>query len=78
MILEGLRRLNGIAARSAMVGDRPGDIAAARAAGLRAAVLIDRGAVSAGAAHADAVVSSLADAVAFLARVDWRDRKSLN
>ena len=70
MILEGLRRLNGIAARSAMVGDRPGDIAAARAAGLAAAVLIDRGEVSVGAENPDAVVASLGDAVAFLRRGD--------
>jgi D-glycero-D-manno-heptose 1,7-bisphosphate phosphatase len=66
MILEGLRRLNGIAARSAVVGDKPVDVAAARAAGLGFAMLIERG-TSAGSTDADAVVSSLADAVARIA-----------
>jgi D-glycero-D-manno-heptose 1,7-bisphosphate phosphatase len=42
MILEGLHRLHGIAARSVMVGDKAGDMAAARAAGLGRAVLIER------------------------------------
>jgi D-glycero-D-manno-heptose 1,7-bisphosphate phosphatase len=65
MILEGLRRLNGVAARSALVGDKPTDIAAARSARLGTAVLIARGG-SPGAAPADAVVRSLGDAVAFL------------
>jgi D-glycero-D-manno-heptose 1,7-bisphosphate phosphatase len=65
MILEGLRRLNGVPSRSALVGDKPSDIAAARAAGLATAVLIER-VGSPGAAPADAVVRSLADAVAFL------------
>src|SRR5262249_3468580 len=67
MILEGLHRLNGIAARSVMAGDRAGDIAAARAAGLRTAVLVE-GEISAGSTHADAVVRALADAGAWLAR----------
>jgi D-glycero-D-manno-heptose 1,7-bisphosphate phosphatase len=68
MILEGLRRLNGIAARSVMVGDRPRDIAAARAAGLGTAVLIDSRASDAGAAGgADAVARSLGDAIELLA-----------
>jgi D-glycero-D-manno-heptose 1,7-bisphosphate phosphatase len=66
MILEGLRRLNGVAARSALVGDKPSDIAAARAATLGTAVLVDRG----GSPHApaDAVVRSLGDAVTFIAK----------
>jgi D-glycero-D-manno-heptose 1,7-bisphosphate phosphatase len=69
MILEGLRRLNGVAARSALVGDKPSDIAAARAAGLRTAVLIDRGAApGAAAAGADAVVGSLREAIEVLGR----------
>jgi phosphoglycolate phosphatase-like HAD superfamily hydrolase len=64
MILEGLRRLNGVAGCSAMVGDQPIDIAAARAAGLGRAVLIDREQTAAGAAAgADAVARSLDDAV---------------
>jgi D-glycero-D-manno-heptose 1,7-bisphosphate phosphatase len=68
MILEGLRRLNGVAALSALVGDRASDIEAARAAGLRAALLVDRsGSPGAGAAGADAVVRSLGEAVAWLA-----------
>jgi D-glycero-D-manno-heptose 1,7-bisphosphate phosphatase len=67
MLLECLRRLNGIAARSAMVGDKPSDIAAARAAGLGRAVLIDRGR-AATAGDADAVAGSLRDALKILAR----------
>jgi D-glycero-D-manno-heptose 1,7-bisphosphate phosphatase len=68
MILEGLRRLNGIAVRSVMVGDRPRDIAAARAAGLGTAMLIDSRASDAGAAGgADAVARSLGDAIELLA-----------
>jgi D-glycero-D-manno-heptose 1,7-bisphosphate phosphatase len=64
MIVEGLRRLNGTAARSVMVGDKPGDIAAARAAGLGRAVLVEREA-SGGASDcaAEAVVRSLGEAV---------------
>ena len=65
MILEGLRRLNGIAAGSVMVGDKPGDIAAARAAALGSAVLIERHKLAA-TANPDAVVQSLADAVAWI------------
>jgi phosphoglycolate phosphatase-like HAD superfamily hydrolase len=68
MILEGLHRLHGIAARSVMVGDKAGDIAAARAAGLGSAVLIAREA-PAGAMGADAVVRSLGDAVSWIAGV---------
>jgi phosphoglycolate phosphatase-like HAD superfamily hydrolase len=69
MILEGLRRLNGVAARSAMVGDKASDIAAARAAGLGRVVLIDRqGAAAATAGGADAVARSLADALKVSAR----------
>jgi len=73
MILEGLHRLNGIAARSVMVGDKPGDIAAARAAGLGRAVLVagEMPAVSTG---ADTVVRSLADAVARIALAGARIR----
>lgn len=67
MILEGLRRLNGIAARSVMVGDKPSDIAAARAAGLGLAVLVERGSPGAD-AGADAVVRSLGEAIKILAR----------
>jgi D-glycero-D-manno-heptose 1,7-bisphosphate phosphatase len=67
MILEGLHRLHGIAAHSVMVGDKAGDIAAARAAGLGTAVLIEQE-TSAGTAGADAVVRSLADAVAWISR----------
>jgi D-glycero-D-manno-heptose 1,7-bisphosphate phosphatase len=80
MILEGLHRLNGIAARSVMVGDKAGDIAAARAAGLGTALLID-GTYPAGVGDrrdgtapsngvridADAVVGSLKGAVDALA-----------
>jgi D-glycero-D-manno-heptose 1,7-bisphosphate phosphatase len=67
MILEGLRRLNGVAARSVMVGDKPSDIAAARAAGLGLAVLVAR--ASAGdTTGADAVVRSLGEALKILAR----------
>jgi D-glycero-D-manno-heptose 1,7-bisphosphate phosphatase len=65
MILEGLHRLNGVAARSVMVGDKPGDIAAARAAGLGSAVLVE-GDTPSRASNADAVVRSLADAVAWI------------
>jgi D-glycero-D-manno-heptose 1,7-bisphosphate phosphatase len=67
MIVEGLRRLNGLAARSAMIGDKPGDIAAARAAGLGPAVYVARDAPS-GAGDADGVVRSFADAVGWLRR----------
>jgi D-glycero-D-manno-heptose 1,7-bisphosphate phosphatase len=64
MLLEGLRRLNGTAARSAMVGDKPGDVAAARAAGLGRAVLVAREALGgAPDCAADAVVRSLGEAV---------------
>jgi D-glycero-D-manno-heptose 1,7-bisphosphate phosphatase len=65
MILEGLRRLNGVAARSALVGDKASDIAAARAAGLGTAVLVERG--GSPDSGADAVVRSLADAVDLIA-----------
>ena len=65
MIVEGLRRLNGIAARSVMVGDKPGDIAAARAAGLGSAVYVEHE-KPAGTTEADAVVRSFADAVAWI------------
>jgi D-glycero-D-manno-heptose 1,7-bisphosphate phosphatase len=68
MILEGLRRLHGIAAQSVMVGDKARDIASARAAGLGTAVLIEHEG-PAGATGADAVVHSLADAIAWIARV---------
>jgi D-glycero-D-manno-heptose 1,7-bisphosphate phosphatase len=68
MLLECLRRLNGTAVRSAMVGDKPGDIAAARAAGLGLAVLVARD-TRTGVSDADAVVGSLAEAVARLTRV---------
>jgi len=68
MILEGLHRLHGIAAPSVMVGDKASDVAAARAAGLGSAVLVERG-VSGVSTGADAVVRSLADAVAWIARV---------
>jgi D-glycero-D-manno-heptose 1,7-bisphosphate phosphatase len=69
MILEGLRRLNGVAARSAMVGDKASDIAAARAAGLGRAVLVDRGAAGvAPAGEANALVRSLGEAVEILAQ----------
>ena len=67
MILEGLQRLHGVAVRSVMVGDKAADIAAARAAGLWSAVLVERG-VSGASTDADAVVPSLADAVAWIAR----------
>jgi D-glycero-D-manno-heptose 1,7-bisphosphate phosphatase len=64
MIIECLRRLNGAAACSAMVGDKASDIAAARAAGLRRAMLIDRGAAGVGPVRpAGAVVGSLGEAV---------------
>src|ERR1700738_3963182 len=73
MILEGLRRLNGNAARSAMVGDQPGDVAAARAAGLGRAVLIDAGAPAVASSHAaDAVARSLGEAVKMLAQARAR------
>jgi phosphoglycolate phosphatase-like HAD superfamily hydrolase len=62
-----LRRLNGVAARSAMVGDKAGDIAAGRAARLGSAVLVERE-TSAGSTGADAVVRTLSDAVAWIAR----------
>jgi D-glycero-D-manno-heptose 1,7-bisphosphate phosphatase len=68
MIHEGLRRLNGIAARSVMVGDEPRDIAAARAAGLGYALLVDSTAAGTAAAPgANAVVRSLGEAVKMLA-----------
>ena len=71
MILEGLHRLHGIAARSAMVGDKASDMAAARAAGLGKAVLVERSlsAASAGAASA----SSLSAAIESLSRVRASD-----
>ncbi|HML12917.1 MAG TPA: HAD-IIIA family hydrolase [Xanthobacteraceae bacterium] len=65
MILEGLHRLNGIAARSVMVGDQASDMAAARAAGLGRAVLINR-ALPAPAGGTDAVARSLGDALKIL------------
>src|SRR5262249_24073541 len=69
MILEGLIRLNGVAARSVVVGDKASDIAAARAAGLGQAVLVDHGGSGAAPARkADAVARSLAEAVEILAR----------
>jgi restriction system protein len=70
MLLEGLRRLNGVAARSALVGDRPSDIAAARAAGLGTAVLVDRGSPLSVAAMFDSnvVVGSLNDAIKSIKR----------
>lgn len=74
MILEGLRRLNGIAARSAMVGDKPGDVAAARAAGLGCAVYVERQSPVT-ASNADAVVRSFADAVAWMAALSSRGRR---
>jgi D-glycero-D-manno-heptose 1,7-bisphosphate phosphatase len=64
MILEGLHRLNGVAARSVMVGDKASDIAAARAAGLGQAVLVDhRGSCAAMAPEANTVARSLGEAV---------------
>jgi D-glycero-D-manno-heptose 1,7-bisphosphate phosphatase len=76
MILEGLHRLNGIAGHSVMVGDKAGDVAAARAAELGTTVLINRvgprsgGHQRDGAAQpagdsisADAVVKSLREAI---------------
>ena len=66
MILEGLHRLNGIAARSAMAGDKASDIAAARAAGLGNAVLIDRS--LRGADAGDVRAPSLGEAIAALSR----------
>ena len=68
MIVEGLQRLNGIAARSVMVGDKSSDTAAARAAGLGSAVCVERGAPL-GVSDADTVVRSFAEAVAWIARV---------
>jgi D-glycero-D-manno-heptose 1,7-bisphosphate phosphatase len=67
MILEALRRLNGIAVRSVMVGDKPGDIAAARAAGLGRALLVEREASGIAAPPAaDVSVRSLGEAVQIL------------
>jgi len=66
MILEGLILLNGLAAESVMIGDKPIDIEAARAAGLGQAVLIDRAGAHTGQAGADAIVTSLGEAVRFL------------
>ena len=71
MILEGLHRLNGIAARSVLVGDRADDIAAARAAGLGTAVLVEDATATAS-TGADAVVRSLAEAVDWIARLGSR------
>jgi D-glycero-D-manno-heptose 1,7-bisphosphate phosphatase len=69
MILEGLRRLGGIAARSVMVGDKPGDVAAARAAGLGRAVLVAREASGVASLDAaDVIVPSLGEAVQILAQ----------
>jgi D-glycero-D-manno-heptose 1,7-bisphosphate phosphatase len=68
MILEGLHRLNGIVARSVMVGDQARDMAAARAAGLGRAVLIDRGPPLAAAGEQNAIARSLGDALEMLAR----------
>jgi D-glycero-D-manno-heptose 1,7-bisphosphate phosphatase len=68
MILEGLHRLHGIAARSVMVGDRTDDMAAARAAGLARAVLIEQSGSAASAG--DASASSLGEAIESLSR--WR------
>ena len=70
MILEGLRRLNGIAGRSVMVGDKPGDVSAARAAGLGSAVYVERDA-PAGARDAEAVVRSFAEAVTWIASAQF-------
>jgi D-glycero-D-manno-heptose 1,7-bisphosphate phosphatase len=66
MILEGLRRLHGIPARSVMVGDKASDLEAARAAGLGGAVLIGRGLPAAGASTARA--ASLGEAIESLSR----------
>jgi D-glycero-D-manno-heptose 1,7-bisphosphate phosphatase len=66
MILEGLRRLRGIAARSVMVGDKTGDVAAARAARLGRAVLIDRSLPAATAGNARA--TTLGEAIESLSR----------
>ena len=68
MILEGLTLLNGIASASAMVGVKEIDIEAARAAGLGRAVLIDRTGTQAAIVGAAAIVTSLDDAVQFLAK----------
>ena len=71
MILEALRRLNGLPERSALVGDQITDIEAARAGGLKTAVLIDRNlTVSAAPSLVDAVVQSLGEAIAFLSSRD--------
>jgi len=67
MILEGLHRLHGIAARSVMVGDKAGDMAAARAAGLGRTVLIERGR-RAGDSAGDTRASSLGEAIESLSR----------
>jgi phosphoglycolate phosphatase-like HAD superfamily hydrolase len=57
-----------VASLSALVGDRRSDIEAARAAGLGAAVLLDRsGSQGAAAAGAAAIARSLGEAVAFIA-----------
>jgi D-glycero-D-manno-heptose 1,7-bisphosphate phosphatase len=75
MILEGLRRLNGTAARSAMIGDKPGDIAAARAAGLGRALLVQRESSDVASPHAaDTVVRSLGEAVQILVEADFPPR----
>jgi D-glycero-D-manno-heptose 1,7-bisphosphate phosphatase len=75
MILEGLHRLKGIAGHSVMVGDKAGDVVAARAAGLGTVVLIDREGPRSGghqrdgagptdeSTGADAVVRSLSEVV---------------
>jgi D-glycero-D-manno-heptose 1,7-bisphosphate phosphatase len=67
MILEALRRLNGIAVRSVMVGDKPGDIAAARAAGLGRALLVEREISGIASPPAADTVRSLGEAVQILA-----------
>jgi D-glycero-D-manno-heptose 1,7-bisphosphate phosphatase len=71
MILEGLHRLHGIAAHSVMVGDKAGDMAAARAAGLGKGVLIDRSPAAANAGEARA--SSLAEAIELLSGLRGSD-----
>ena len=71
MILEALRRLNGLPERSALVGDQITDIEAARAGGVQTAVLIDRKLpASAAPSLVDAVVQSLGEAIAFLSSRD--------
>jgi hypothetical protein len=68
MILEGLRRRNGVAALSALVGDRASNIEAARAVSRGAALLIDRGGSQrAAAVSADVVVKLLCEAIAYRA-----------